>query len=302
MKRLLTLLILFALHETSWAEEGPTDWNEQRNKHWAWRELTDPKPPQVKDAKWVRNDVDRFILAKLEATGLSPNDEADASALNRRLHYDLVGLPSVVEGEGKSFETVVDELLASEHFGERWARHWLDVARFAESHGFEQDYDRPHAYHFRDFVIKAFNQDMPYDQFVRWQVAGDEIAPDNPLALGATGFLGAGVFPTQLTEKEFESARYDELDDMANTTGMAFLALTVGCARCHDHKFDPIATKDYYRMTSTFGLTIRSEIDAPVDTKEYHVALAKWEKERKPLLAVRDSSSGRNYPSTSKNG
>ncbi|MFP6887133.1 MAG: DUF1553 domain-containing protein, partial [Opitutales bacterium] len=129
---------------------------------------------------------------------------------------------------------------------------------------------------------------MPYDQFVRWQIAGDEISPDNPLALGATGFLGAGVFPTQLTEKEFESARYDELDDMANTTGMAFLALTIGCARCHEHKFDPISNQDYYRLVSTFGLTIRSEIDAPMDTKEYSVALAKWENERKPFLAARE--------------
>lgn len=288
VKQFLTIAIVFSLSGISWAKEESVDWKQQRSKHWAWSELTDPKPPQVKDVKWVCNDIDRFILAKLEAKGLAPNWEAGASVLNRRLHFDLVGLPGVVDTQNKSHERVIEELLASEHFGERWARHWLDVARFAESHGFEQDYDRPHAYHFRDFVIKAFNQDMPYDQFVRWQVAGDEIAPDNPLALGATGFLGAGVFPTQLTEKEFESARYDELDDMANTTGMAFLALTVGCARCHDHKFDPIATKDYYRMTSTFGLTIRSEIDAPVDTKEYNVSLAKWEKERKPLLAARD--------------
>ena len=115
----------------------------------------------------------------------------------------------------------------------------MDVARFAESHGYEQDYDRPYAYHYRDFLIRAFNEDMPYDQFVRWQVAGDELAPDDPLALAATGFLGAGAFPTQLTEAEFESARYNELDDMAATTGAAFLGLSVGCARCHDHKYRP---------------------------------------------------------------
>ncbi len=288
MKRLLPFAYSFFLLGSSWAEDKPVDWEHQRNKHWAWNELNNPKPPQVKNAKWVRNDVDRFILAKLEANGLSPNEEAATSTLNRRLHYDLVGLPGVIDGKDKSYEQVMDELLASPHFGERWARHWLDVARFAESHGFEQDYDRPHAYHFRDFVIKAFNQDMPYDQFVRWQVAGDEIAPNDPLALSATGFLGAGVFPTQLTEKEFESARYDELDDMANTTGMAFLALTIGCARCHDHKFDPIATKDYYRLTSSFGLTIRSEIDSPVDTQQYREGLVKWENERKPLLAARE--------------
>jgi hypothetical protein len=145
-------------------------------------------------------------------------------------------------------EKVVDRLLASKHYGERWGRHWLDIARFAESHGFEQDYNRPHAYHYRDFVIKALNADMPYDQFVKWQIAGDEFAPDNPLAMMATGFLGAGVFPTQLTEKEFESARYDELDDMANTTGTAMLGLTIACARCHDHKFDAIRQRDYYAI------------------------------------------------------
>jgi len=288
VKQFLTVAIALSLSGTSWAKVESFDWKQQRSKHWAWSELTDPKPPQVKDVKWVRNDIDRFILAKLEAKGFTPNGEAGPSVLNRRLHFDLVGFPGLVDTQNKSYERVMAELLASEHFGERWARHWLDVARFAESHGFEQDYDRPHAYHFRDFVIKAFNQDMPYDQFVRWQLAGDEMAPNDPLALSATGFLGAGVFPTQLTEKEFESARYDELDDMANTTGMAFLALTIGCARCHDHKFDPIATKDYYRLTSTFGLTIRSEIDAPMDTQQYRDGLVKWENERKPLLAARE--------------
>ncbi len=287
-KYFLVLSLFFFISGLSWADDDSVDWEHQRSKHWAWRELSDPKPPQVKNRKWVRNDVDRFILAKLEEKGLVPNHEADIGVLNRRLHFDLVGLPKLLDEGGKSFQAIVDALLSSPHYGERWARHWLDVARFAESHGFEQDYDRPHAYHFRDFVIKALNQDMPYDQFVRWQVAGDEIAPNDPLALSATGFLGAGVFPTQLTEKEFESARYDELDDMANTTGMAFLALTIGCARCHDHKFDPIATKDYYRLTSTFGLTIRSEIDAPVDSRQYREDLAKWENERKPLLEARE--------------
>ncbi len=160
-----------------------------------------------------------------------------------------------------AYERLVDRLLASPHCGERFARHWMDVARFAESHGYEQDYDRPFAYHYRDFLIRAFNDDMPYDQFVHWQLAGDELAPDDPLAMAATGFLGAGAFPTQLTEAEFESARYNELDDMVATTGVAFLGLSVGCARCHDHKYDPIPSEDYYRMAAVFTTTIRSEID-----------------------------------------
>ena len=137
----------------------------------------------------------------------------------------------------------------------------MDVARFAESHGYEQDYDRPYAYHYRDFLIKAFNGDMPYDRFVRWQIAGDELAPGDPLAMAATGFLVRAPFPTQLTEAEFESARYNELDDMVATTGSAFLGLSVGCARCHDHKYDPISSDDYYRLASVFTTTIRSEVD-----------------------------------------
>ncbi|MFB3104994.1 MAG: DUF1549 domain-containing protein, partial [Pseudomonadales bacterium] len=167
-------------------------------------------------------------------------------------------------------------MLKSSHYGEQWGRHWLDVARFGESHGFEQDYDRPHAYHYRDFVIRALNSDMPFDQFIRWQLAGDEIEPDNPLAMMATGFLGAGVFPTQLTEKEFEPARYDELDDMVNTMGTAMLGLTIGCARCHDHKFDPIPAADYYRLITTFATTIRSNIDLDL-TPRTNEALSKWQ-------------------------
>ena len=265
---------------------GSGELEDERSRHWAWAELKDPDLPKVKYQKWVRNPIDRFVLSKLEDAGLAPNSEADRHTLVRRARFNLVGLPG--SDDGKSMDELVDELLASPRFGERWARHWLDVARFAESHGFEQDYDRPHAYHYRDFVIKAFNRDMPFDQFVRWQVAGDEIAPDDSLAMSATGFLGAGVFPTQLTEKEFESARYDEMDDMANTTGMAFLALTIGCARCHDHKFDPLSAKEYYHLVSTFGQTIRSEIDVPAGSQSYEADLAKWEEERKRLLSARE--------------
>lgn len=272
---------------------------EDDRRFWSFAPLTRPTPPRVKNSRWVKNDIDRFILARLEEKGLKPAPEADPRALIRRLYFDLIGLPPKPEEveafvaecrEGSSFvirpsslSALVDRLFSSPHFGERWARHWLDVARFAESHGFEQDYDRPHAYHYRDFVIRAFNDDLPYDQFVRWQLAGDEFAPGNPLAMMATGFLGAGVFPTQLTEKEFESARYDELDDMANTTGVAFLGLTIGCARCHDHKFDPIPTRDYYRLVSTFTATIRSEIDVDLDPEATRAALARWEKEHQPL-------------------
>jgi hypothetical protein len=247
---------------------------EAGRKHWAFRPLRTSAPPAMEDRDgWCRTPVDRFILAALAARRLSPNPPADRRTLIRRASFDLLGLPPAPEDvdafvrdpDPQAFEKLLDRLLASPHYGERWARHWMDVARFAESHGYEQDYDRPHAYPYRDFLIRALNEDMPYDQFVRWQVAGDELAPDEPLALTATGFLGGGAFPTQLTEAEFESTRYDELDDMTSTTGLAFLGLSVGCARCHDHKFDPIPSREYYRLAATFTTTIRSEIDLPLD-------------------------------------
>ena len=264
---------------------------EADRQFWSFQPLKKSTAPKVKDTKWPRNDIDRHILAKLEEKKIAPNNAADRRTLLRRVSLDLTGLPPtpaeveafVKDSAPDAFAKVVDRLLASPHYGERWGRHWLDLARFAESHGFEQDYDRPHAYHFRDFVIKALNADMPYDQFVKWQIAGDELAPKEPLALMATGFLGAGVFPTQLTEKEFESARYDELDDMAGTLGTAMLGLTIGCARCHDHKFDPIPVRDYYRLVSTFSTTIRSEIQLDIDPVAHKASLAKWEKEHAPF-------------------
>jgi hypothetical protein len=234
---------------------------------WSFQPLAQNEPPEVGDNTWAQTPVDRFILATLREKGLSPNPLADKRTLVRRLYLDLIGLPPspeqvekfLADGDGV-YERLVDKLLASPHFGERWARHWLDVVRFAESDGFEHDSDRANAYHYRDFVIRALNDDLPFDTFVRWQLAGDEIAPENPLAWMATGFLAAGVFPTQITEAEFERTRYDQLDDMTATTGVAFLGLTVGCARCHDHKYDPIRAEDYYQLLSSFGKTVRSEI------------------------------------------
>ena len=283
------------LIENAVAKKGMQVTDDDR-QFWSFQPLKRPAVPAVKKAKWTHNAIDRFVLRKLEEAKLAPNGPADSRALIRRVYFDLIGMPPspkevedfvklASSNSNAALEKVVDRLLASPKYGERWGRHWLDVARFAESHGFEQDYNRNFAFHYRDFVIQALNADMPYDQFVKWQLAGDEFAPDNPLAMKATGFLGAGVFPTQLTEKEFESARYDELDDMANTTGTAMLGMTIGCARCHDHKFDPIPVRDYYRFVNTFATTIRSEIDLPV-TGDLTAALAKWDKEHAPLTAA----------------
>jgi len=256
--------------------DEPMRVKEADRNFWSFLPLTDVPVPTVEHEQWCRTPVDRFILARQEASGLSPNSDADARTLIRRGAFDLLGLPATPEQVKKnagrlndeSWSRYIKELLDSPHYGERWARHWMDVARFAESHGYEQDYDRPNAYHYRDFLIQAFNEDLPYDRFIEWQLAGDELEPENPQAMMATGFLGAGVFPTQLTEAEFESARYDELDDMVTTTGVAFLGLSVGCARCHDHKFDPIPSRDYYRMAATFTTAIRSEVLLDLDPDE----------------------------------
>ncbi len=242
----------------------------------------------------VGNPIDAFLRARLEAAGLKPNPPADRRRQLRRAAFDLVGMPPTAEETAAylndpspdAWARQVRRLLDSPRHGERWARHWLDVARFAESSGFEHDYDRPNAFHYRDFVIQALNTDMPYDQFVRWQVAGDEFEPDNPRALMATGFLGAGVFPTQITLNEVERTRYDAMDDMLSTTTSAMLGLTVGCARCHDHKFDPIPTQDYYRLLSTFTTTVRSNVDLDLDPEGHRRAKQQFEREHAPLVAA----------------
>ncbi|MFO0912117.1 MAG: DUF1553 domain-containing protein [Pirellulales bacterium] len=245
-----------------------------QRQFWSFQRLADVEPPTLDSldpaaAAWCRNPVDQFVRLAQQQHGLTPNQPIDRARLIRRVYFDLLGLPPtpaeidkfVNDKHPQAYERLLDRLLDSPHYGERWARHWMDVARFGESCGFEHDDDRRFAYHYRDFLIRAFQTDLPYDQFVQWQIAGDELAPDEPQAWMATGFLSAGVFPTQITESEFERVRYDELDDMVSTTGVAFLGLSVGCARCHDHKFDPIPSLDYYRLTANFATTIRSEID-----------------------------------------
>ncbi|HEY8505059.1 MAG TPA: PSD1 and planctomycete cytochrome C domain-containing protein, partial [Gemmataceae bacterium] len=258
---------------------------------WSFRPLKRVGPPAVRDASWARTPLDRFILAKLEAKGIAPNPPAEKRKLLRRVYLDLLGVPPTPQeadaflndGSPRAYERLVDRLLKSPHFGERWARHWLDLARFAESHGFEHDYDRPYAYHYRDFVIEAFNRDLPFDTFVKWQLAGDEFAPEDPLALKATGFLAAGVHSTQITKNEVEKHRYDELDDMLATTGTAMLGLSLGCARCHDHKYDPIPQADYYRMLATFTTTVRSEMEVDLDPEGYRKAKEAFDREHAPF-------------------
>ncbi len=245
----------------SWPEDSASAGPAQL--YWAFRPLQKAPPPAVQTKSWIRNPIDAFVLAALETKGLTPSQPASRQVLIRRLAFDLTGLPPkpeevdsfVKDSSPRAEEQLVDRLLASPHLGERWGRHWLDSARYADSEGYENDLDRPAAYRYRDFVIQALNDDMPFDQFVRWQIAGDEYAPLNQRALIATGFLTAGprIILSGVDSKENkERMLYDELDDIVSTTSQAMLGMTAGCARCHDHKYDPIPSRDYYRLAAVF--------------------------------------------------
>jgi hypothetical protein len=243
--------------------------NKADRDFWSFRRLGTVTTPPVADASWRQTPIDDFILAKIELRGLMPAPSALRRTLISRATLDLCGLrptPQQIEAfvhddSQIAWERVIDRLLASPHYGERWARHWLDVVRFAESYGFEHDLDNEHAYHYRDFVIRALNDDMPFDQFVRWQLAGDELAPEQPLARMATAFLAIGVRNADIAKVRVEQERYDELDDIASTIGTSMLALSIGCARCHEHKYDPISQENYYQFIATFERTVRGEIN-----------------------------------------
>ena len=284
-------LVVSAISTSEGVAEAPVPIPAPDKQFWSFAPLKKPLPPEVENKRWARNNIDRFILAKLEEKHISPSAAVEKRKLIRRACFDLIGLPPTPEEveafvndkSREAYDRLIDRLLASPHYGERWGRHWLDLARFAESHGYEQDYDRTNAYHYRDFVIEALNQDLPYDTFVKWQLAGDELAPDSLLAMKATGFLAAGTHATQITANQAEKERYDELDDLAGTIGTAMLGLTIGCARCHDHKFDPIPTHDYYRMISIFTKTVRSDYDVLVDPPRYRLEKEQFDREHHPL-------------------
>jgi hypothetical protein len=261
---------------------------------WSFQPLKAQTPPSPRDRSWGHGPIDQFIRARQEAIGVHPNKATSRQKLVRRLYLDVLGLPPtpaqverfVSDRRPDAVARLVDSLLESPHYGERWGRHWLDLARFGESHGFEHDTDRPNAYHYRDFVIEALNRDMPFDQFVRWQIAGDELAPDDLLAWKATGFLAAGTHATQITANQAEKERYDELDDIVSTIGTSMLGLSLGCARCHDHKYDPVSTTDYYRMIATFTKTVRSDYELPVDPEGDRKAHESWSAEHAAVVGT----------------
>ena len=290
------LFLLCGLATPMWAESdlaGGKDLEAAR-KFWSYRSLSEAEVPEVKNDSWVRTEVDRFILARLEAAKVEPNEIASLQTLIRRVSFDLRGLPPTPEEvesfelEAKkdfreAYEKLVDRFLSDSAYGERWGRHWLDLARFAESNGYAFDKDRKNAFRYRDFVIRALNDDMPYDRFVRLQMAGDLLKPDDVDSIAATGFLVAGPFTTQQTQKERERSRYEQLDDVIHTIGTALLGQTIGCARCHEHKYDPVSQQDYYRLASIFSEMGFADVGLDEHPEVYKAAKAKYDKEHKPI-------------------
>ena len=254
--------------------------------HWAFIPPERPQVPRVNESSWVHNPIDAFILAGLEEQGLPHAPAADRATLLRRITFDLTGLPPTpdeVDGfladtSPSAYEHLVDRLLASPHFGERWGQHWLDLARFAETDGFEFDQARPNAWRYRDWVVSALNRDLPYDAFVRLQLAGDEAQPGDPTAFVATGFNRC--YPDMVDLNDQGLRRQNALNDITETTGLVFLGLTIGCARCHDHKFDPIRQTDFYSLQAFFS-PARFRDDYPLASahrrRKYEEEGRRWE-------------------------
>ena len=266
-----------------WIDEG-AEWKE----HWAFVAPVPQQPPAVKDVKWVANPIDLFILSKLEQKGFAPAPPADKTALLRRITFDLTGLPPtpaevesfLKDDASNAYEKVVDRLLQSQNYGEKWARHWLDVVRYADTNSFERDGPKPNAWRYRDYVIRSFNNDKPYDQFIREQLAGDELPTVTSDSIIATGFYRLGLWDDEPADRLL--ALYEGFDDIITTTSQAFLGLTVNCARCHDHKIDPIPQRDYYALLAFFqGVTPNGNPNPQVERAVFENDAARAEFESK---------------------
>ncbi len=244
-------------HDADHHPAPPPTVNEETKKWWSWQPVTRPDVPPVESDR-ARNAIDHFILDRLARAGLKANPPADRRVLIRRAYYDLTGLPPtpvqveafVADDSPGAWERLIDELLASPRYGEKWGRHWLDLVRYAESNGYERDDSKPFVWRYRDWVISAFNDDKPYDEFLVEQLAGDEMDQVTPERIIATGYYRLGKWDDEPADPEL--AWYDDMDDVLATTSQAMLALTINCARCHDHKIDPIPQADYYRMLAFF--------------------------------------------------
>ncbi|MDB4802763.1 DUF1549 domain-containing protein, partial [bacterium] len=267
---------------------------DEDREFWSFQPLKDPEPPRLDNDHWSRNEIDRFVLRKLSDNHLAPAKEASQEKLVRRLYFDLIGLPPSPEQideflsneSSTAYEELVDTLLASPRHGEHMARFWLDLVRYAESDGFRKDDYRPDAWRYRDYVIQSFNEDKPFDQFTREQIAGDEISPDDPDALAATGFLRHGIY--EYNQRDAETQWQDMLNDITDTVSDTFLGMGMGCARCHDHKFDPILQKDYFRLQAFFA-NIAMPYDSPLATHaqavEFEKQQSKWEEATHDIIA-----------------
>ncbi|MFN7926001.1 MAG: DUF1549 domain-containing protein [Bryobacteraceae bacterium] len=268
------------------AQSAPVAETKPRSEHWSFQPVAKITPPKPKNAAWVRNPIDAFVLAKLEEKGWQPAAAAQPVQLLRRIHLDLTGLPPTlaeqdVFSRNPDVEALVNRLLERPTYGERWGRHWLDLVRYAESNGYERDGAKPEAWRYRDYVIGAFNKDTPFDRFIAEQLAGDEV--DNPTAetLVALGYNRLGPWDDE--PADFAEDRFDQLDDIVSTTSQVFLGLTLGCARCHNHKFDPLTAQDYYSMVAVFnGLKRpqkgRTELTLPVGASPVLAEVAAAEK------------------------
>jgi hypothetical protein len=263
-------------------------------KHWSFQPVRQPAVPAVKDTAWVRNPLDAFILARLEAKGWKPSPPAEPRALLRRVYLDLIGLPPTPAEQDaflknptpEALDVVVEELLSRPAHGERWGRHWLDLVRYAETNGYERDAAKPFVWRYRDYVIRAFNADKPYDRFLLEQLAGDELPDADADALLATGYYRLGPWDDEPADPKED--RFDQLDDMVNTTAQVFLGLTLGCARCHNHKFEPLTAHDYYRMVAIFNPLQRpqdgrTELDLPAGTRAQLQTVAERDERLKML-------------------
>ncbi|HWB97385.1 MAG TPA: DUF1549 domain-containing protein, partial [Bryobacteraceae bacterium] len=271
----------------SWIDRG-AEYRHAPERHWAFQPIARPDVPAVRDRAWVRNPIDAFILSRLEARGWKPSPPAPTEALLRRMYLDVTGLPPTLAEQQASSDAdrVADDLLSRPAYGERWARHWLDVVRYAETNGYERDATKPNAWRYRDYVIRSLNSDKPFDRFVLEQLAGDQLPDMSAETLTATTFFRLGPWDDEPADPALD--RFDQLDDMVTTTSQAFLALTLGCARCHDHKFDPLTARDYYSMAAIFSgmrrpRSGRTEHDVPVGTRAQLDALSARDRLIAPL-------------------
>ncbi len=259
--------------------------DQEDRDHWAYQPVRRPPIPNVCNVDWPRNPIDNFVLAKLEARGWQPSPSAPPHALLRRVYFDLIGLPPPIDAQDafladpsdRALDEVIESLLASPAYGERWGRHWLDLVRYAETNGYERDATKPHVWRYRDYVIRSFNEDTPYDRFTLEQLAGDELPDADSQTIIATGYYRLGPWDDEPADPKTD--RFDQLDDIVSTTSQVFLGMTLGCARCHNHMYEPLTLHDYYRMVAIVDplkrpQNGRTELDVPAGSQRQLAAIA----------------------------